>query len=216
MILRVDQSLINPVRILNTWCFPLLLPWVLVSLSVLCLGRVVAVDWVVPKDLYETAKDTEAVCDIEEQGELAGKEHSDSTDNEEYESGPESNIGVDDESRMETTNRKETDLRLEMDNNDSDEDDVTTLQVASEDEEEEEEEEEEGGEEEGEEEEEEEEGEEEEGEEEGEEEEGSSEDESNNDLTASTATTPQRKKKKASQRSDVQEGKTIFIRYVCM
>ena len=196
MILRVDQSLINPVRILNTWCFPLLLPWILASLSVLCLGRVVAVDWVVPKDLYETAKDTGAVCDKEEQGELAGKEHSDSTDNEEYESGPESNIGVDDESRMETTNRKETDLRQEMDNNDSDDDDVTTLEVASEDEEEE------GGEEEGE-------------EEEGEEE-GSSEDESNNDLTASTATTPQRKKKKASQRSDVQEGKTIFIRYVCM
>ena len=154
-------------------------------------------DWVVPKDLYETAKDTGTVCDKEEeQEELAVKEHGDSTDNEEYESGPESNIGVDDESSMETTNRKETDLRQEMDNNDSDEDDVTSLEVASEDEEEEE-------------------GEEGEEEEEGVEEEGSSEDESNNDLTASTATTPQRKKKKAPQRSDVQEGKTIFIRCVC-
>lgn len=182
-----------------------------ISLSVLCVGRVVAVDWVVPKDLYETAKDTSTLYkeeddkEEEEAGEVGeedkeeeeeeseSRQLKDSANNEDSGSGPDScSDDIDDESDMETTDRKEndnSDSRNEVEGNGSDEDDVTSLESISDDDQEMEEEE---------------------GEENGTEDESDSEDE----LPVSLATTsPKSKdKKQAHQSNDVKEGKTVFIR----
>ena len=149
-------------------------------------------DWVAPKDLYETAKDAsalskEAASQEEEEGEE--KQLTDSDANEDRGSGPD----ISDESDMETADWKENDINHsmnEVEGNDSDEDDVASLDSISDDDQD--------------------------MEEEGEGEGDKSEDESDfeSELPDSLATTSQKTKaeKQAHQSNDVKEGKTVFIR----